>query len=364
MATCTKCGKTNYDGVKYCTACGTPLSSASNSNYNDESSEVTEEKEIKAIPINNTDGGQPKKERKGVDSKLLYIILGVIFFGTLIFVVKYFFMGKSVAPVVEFAVSTEEIYVGEEVTFTDKTKDATSWDWNFGDNSTEEAVDALVKHIFLSAGPFDVKLVVNGKYTGTKKIYVSEKVLVVDTVPMIPIEIAGPEKLKLGEEATYTDNTPGATKWEWQMGETGKTDGLAKSITYKFKTPGVHFVSVYNDIAKRRESYKVQITPVAPIAKPGQKPAPKASNEVLKKKMQMIADGGKEGFKAIYYDFVKDDLCSDNSLKILENGKDIETGVKAYCQGFQFRKKFTILEVIPIRDPQTGCIIELNVKTK
>jgi len=25
MAQCSKCGKMNYEGVKYCTACGTPL---------------------------------------------------------------------------------------------------------------------------------------------------------------------------------------------------------------------------------------------------------------------------------------------------------------------------------------------------
>jgi len=66
------------------------------------------------------------------------------------------------------------VYQGDEITFTDSTKHAKSWEWRFGDGNKIDATESKPKHIYRIPGEKIVSLVVNGdiKYVAYQKITV------------------------------------------------------------------------------------------------------------------------------------------------------------------------------------------------
>ena len=65
------------------------------------------------------------------------------------------------APTAGFTVSNEKPGVGEEVTFTNTSTDATAYTWSFGDGTT--SMEENPSHTYESAGDFEVTLAVTGE---------------------------------------------------------------------------------------------------------------------------------------------------------------------------------------------------------
>ena len=53
--------------------------------------------------------------------------------------------------------------INEQVTFRDSTPNATSWEWNFGDDNTIDAIDRDATHIYSTPGMKTVTLKINGR---------------------------------------------------------------------------------------------------------------------------------------------------------------------------------------------------------
>jgi len=357
MAQCSKCGKTNYEGVKYCTACGTPLPANApqyEEDYNEKNDNQEENESVHTNP-SAAPAAEMKGEKKKFDSKFLFIIGGVIALGLIIFLIKFFFLSGS-KTTVKFKWNPEEVYTNTEVTFTDMTKDATSWDWTFGDGTNEMPIEKEVKHLFEEEGKYWVKLTINGKYHDSMQIVVMKKVIIDTSKKDIKILIEGPTNIKVGQAVTYKDKTEKATKWVWKMGESGKTDGTDQSITYSFKTPGVHEIFVINDIAKNNGSYKVYVQPNIPE---GTK-VPAVSPDEMKNKLQEIASGSSLGKS--YDDFISKYLCGNETVPVSVNGK--KKNFYDMCQDFILSGGVKINNLTVQRDSKTNCVSGLEISKK
>lgn len=145
--------------------------------------------------------------------------------------ISVFFMKKASAShatvTPSFIIDKDKIFVGDSITFTDNTKGAVSWKWEFGDS--EPSNKRTGTHTFLDIGKHRVTVTITGGTFGplvdsSKEILVLEAPkLVVDTVkpvveaPKVEKKAPAPEahaKPKPrphtggGDDALPTDNGP------------------------------------------------------------------------------------------------------------------------------------------------------------
>lgn len=361
MATCTKCGKLNYEGVKYCTACGTPLAGGGNFDDSQDQNEVEEPKIAKTT-------SQPEKQtsrpRAGINKRVIYIGLGVILLIALIFFIRYLLSLSSNEIKVKFEKRPAEIFVGTEVTFEDKTEGAVTWEWDFGDDGIEEAHERIVYHTYEYAGDYIVKLIVNGEFIDS--LLVSVKDLVVAPVEDDPdVIISGPTEFYVGDQVQFFDNTPGATQFEWKFGETGLVDATSNPAVYVFREVNRNAqVSVRNNVSKRTGILSVNVKRKKVAPSPGPNPPknkPISENEVLNLCNQLVKNGPDpmDAFQK-----VKDKLaCGDGSIpvKIKEGNTERTKALKSFFDNLGFKNQ--VISVKFIKDAE-GCLIGMEVELK
>lgn len=123
------------------------------------------------------------------------------------------------------------------VQFTDKSYQATSWSWDFGDgtNSTEQNP----VHTYTNEGRYTVSLTTNGD---TKAKEVKNDYIRVAKGPTAKFTYAPDSGIKAGEsEVQFTDLSSGnPTSWIWQFGD-GASSPL-QSPVYTYPRPGVYTI--------------------------------------------------------------------------------------------------------------------------
>lgn len=267
MATCNKCGKLNYEGVEYCTACGTqlPVMSSyqeveddSNNNSQDEypSEQETPNDEI-AAPV--APDSSDKRKKIIILSAILVIVLLVLLF---------LFWPKGSGISIEAGIrgknnellKIDSVYVGDTVFFIDKTKDVETRNWNFGDVMASESVDPIAFFVYEEVGDYTVVLTINDKYTDTLRVYVSEAAPEPDPIISSPgFTISG--EMKVGSQLTFTDTTKGATNSSWYFpNEVNPLKG--KVVTYAFKKAGEFEIALKNEATTTNEIKKITIKEV------------------------------------------------------------------------------------------------------
>ena len=372
MATCNKCGKTNYEGVKYCTACGTPLSTSS-STYSEESEEIKSPETGKQNSAKTFSEKTEKPKGGGLDPKIIYILVGILLIIGLIFFFKSCFSSKGEIKVKIDVKPDKHVFTDQPVTFIDNTPNAKSWEWSFGDNSDISEIDQQVTHTFEQEGTFWVKLTVNGKYTDSVQIIVTRQVLAIDSLGDGKVIISGPTTAKMGESVTYTDNTPDATEWTWMMMETGEIDSREKSITYTFKTPGMKTIRVKNNKARNMGTLKIKVSPSPSVA--SKRPA-KSGDEEKKdpekdecKMTTKIIPSMKSDLQKIIkypendnlpYEFANKYLCGDQTISVILNG-ELRMYDKFISDITNFHPLKSINAVNIILDPSNGHITQMVV---
>lgn len=116
-------------------------------------------------------------------------------------------------PLAAFTMSKTSALIGESVQFTNQSKDATSYLWNFGDGSSSSEVS--VSHTFQTAGNFTVSLTAKsdiGVNSTSKNITISH-----------PQPVANFSMSKTsaytGELISFTNLSQNATSYEWAFGD-------------------------------------------------------------------------------------------------------------------------------------------------
>jgi len=140
------------------------------------------------------------------------------------------------APVAAFSFSPTSATNVDEVSFTNESTNATSYQWSAvgtSFSSTEENPTFT----FTEAGDFDVKLVATGT-GGTDEI---TKRITVNPVTQLPPPVAGfsfsPENPETGQEVTFTNESENATSYQWSAAGTSFSS-TEENPTFTFTEAG------------------------------------------------------------------------------------------------------------------------------
>ncbi|MDQ1255216.1 MAG: hypothetical protein QG646_4495, partial [Euryarchaeota archaeon] len=170
-----------------------------------------------------------------------------------------------IMPTASFYSNTSSGYSPLVVQFVDTSKNATSWSWNFGDNSAISPQQNPV-HTFTEAGVYTVTLTasnINGTSSTSTQIVVSPK-------PVIPIASfdASTTSGTTTNPIAFTDaskNIP--TSWSWNFGD--GTTATTQNVSHRFTKAGKYTVSltVKNVAGSAKATKTVTIsTPKVPVA--------------------------------------------------------------------------------------------------
>ena len=172
-----------------------------------------------------------------------------------------------IMPTASFYSNTSSGYSPLVVQFVDTSKNATSWSWNFGDNSAISPQQNPV-HTFTEAGVYTVTLTasnINGTSSTSTQIVVSPK-------PVIPVasfstsSTTGIAPLSV----TFTDKSTGSpTTWSWSFGDNSATSPQ-QNLVHTFTEAGVYTVTLTASNINGTSSTSTQIVvspkPVIPVA--------------------------------------------------------------------------------------------------
>jgi serine protease AprX len=124
------------------------------------------------------------------------------------------------------------------VKFTDLSKNATGWSWNFGDKSTSTVKSPV--HKYSKAGKYTVSLTVKnaaGKNTVTKSSYII--VLNPLSAAFSAFKVSGKAPLNV----TFSDKSTGSpTSWSWNFGD--KSTSTARNPVHKYSKTGKYTVAL------------------------------------------------------------------------------------------------------------------------
>ncbi len=135
-------------------------------------------------------------------------------------------------PVAAFSMSPTSGKAPLNVAFTDKSTDATSWAWSFGDGST--STEKNPKHTYSEAGNYNVVLTVNnekGSNSKTQEVTVQSEPVPekVDPVANFSADAtSGPAPLSV----QFTDLSQNANEWSWDFGDGATSTEQNPDYTY------------------------------------------------------------------------------------------------------------------------------------
>jgi YVTN family beta-propeller protein len=134
-------------------------------------------------------------------------------------------------PVANFSSNVTNGYVSLSVQFTDLSKNATEWNWDFGDG--EHSIEQNSTHTYYTAGNYTVTLTVtNGKVADSKTA-----IITVLEQPVLPVAnfSSNTERYYALFSVQFTDLSEHATEWNWDFGDGTNSTEQDPAHTYSFK---------------------------------------------------------------------------------------------------------------------------------
>lgn len=326
-----------------------------------------------------------KKITNHIDKSVIYLFL--ITFLISASVLAYKSTKHTPCKEVKLVVKSKDFVEDKLIRFVDRTENATSWEWDFGD-STKVLTTREALHVYKKPGQYKVTLTVNGICSEARSVIVKQKPFVVDSTKLAIFDL--PKTIEVGKEITVIDKTPNATTWEWRFGETAGVNSTKKMAKYVYETPGLKTVAlVVNGDVKHATNKLIEVLAIkkpqddrsnriktvkrtvgkiikdvpetAPLGvKPEVKEEPKApktvpyiSDSQFKNKLLLVV---KSKLKANAF---AEYLCGDLNKKIIVNGSP--TTFLAFCELIK-DKKLKIKEVNLYRNKGSNCITNITIK--
>jgi PKD repeat protein len=145
-------------------------------------------------------------------------------------------------PVASFSSNVTQGYAPLAVKFTDLSKNATGWNWNFGDGANSTMQNAT--HTYSTAGNYTVTLTVsNVNGTDAKSGYIT--VLSNETNPVIPV-VAFSASATSGRaplNVSFADASTGIpTSWKWYFGD--GENSTSQNPVHTFSKTGLYTIGL------------------------------------------------------------------------------------------------------------------------
>lgn len=270
---------------------------------------------------------------------------------------------KSVNPDDIVAVAyPANLTVGDSLKFDDKTANAKSKKWDFGDGKTSERNNGV--HFYSKPGFYEVKLTIDNKYIKTFPVLVSNRII--DQTPFIEntASIDGPSQAMQLENVIFRGISSTAKSFHWKFGETGQIDSRDKMGFYSYKKPGNYIVTLFTDDAEP-VTQQIRVLPaynaievVEPDIIAVEPDVESDIDDDLKKVIQQIANGN--NFNSNYNYLLRSYMCNNDNVAVTVNNEKVKN-FYYYLTGLQFDKNNIIQEVKATYDNQQSCVIKLEI---
>jgi hypothetical protein len=286
----------------------------------------------------------------------LYILGGVVLLALVFWVLRSLLHTRTVNA----HLLKEEIFLNEPLVYTDNTRGAKKWVWEFGNG--DKSLKQNGSYQFRRSGTYIVRLTVDDELR--QQFPVSVK----DTVPVAmenDVRIIGPHRASVGEQIRL-DAEGNANIFEWSFESPGRVDMKGRSAFHTYQIPGTYNVSLKTD--KSAEPVYHTIVVAQPLPATGALNPDGARQEMeddFKRCLQAIVNGG--GSKQTYfrnYNHLLGRLCNRNENTRTEASD--ETGKKTfyfydYCLMLTFNKNIVIDNVELTLAPGSQCVTQVTV---
>jgi len=288
---------------------------------------------------------------------ILYILLAVLLLTGLIFLFKSSLFEKRA---IDARILKDEIYLNEDLVFTDNTPKASKWLWEFGNG--EKATTKTGTYHYTKPDTYIVRLTVDGELRQEFPVTVRDTVHtpVVDSI----LTISGPTAGLVNEEIRLEGDGPGKD-FEWSFGETGRVDVKGKTALYTYRTPGKYVVRLRSDKAAKPAFLNILITDpnaeiVEDLVAPGD--GERKTIDDIRARLQAIANGA--DFNSNYYYLINKYMCNNEkvTVNVEMNGKKKQTDIYSYCMGLTFGGEIAVDEAQLTIKPNSTCASLLNIK--
>lgn len=338
--------------------------------------------------------------KKSFDLRVVFVFAVLLLIGIIAFLIQFF---KHVdCDDVKFYVLSDHSQSEEPIEFNDKTHNAKSWKWDFGDGSMPDTRQHTF-HTYKNPGKYLITLTINGECIHTRELILNDKYLLdkLGTPQIITSKI-----ITAGQPTYFSSTSEDAKTWEWGFGEGKGVIDTNSNPVYTFTSSGEKTITLvvngdFSRVAKKviyvhpnvikktnpldvtsyiyekqaeafalpRGSVKkdpledmLQYVPVAPKNKVQKdsviaiKKAPKISEDQFEILLNKVADGSK----------VKDDfaefLCDDLEIPTVKNDKELLTFAQL-CANIK-GKKIKIESIRLNKDKTNNCVKGLSINYK
>jgi len=163
-------------------------------------------------------------------------------------------------PTASFTPSKTAAEVGENITFTNNSLNATTYEWDFDDGTTSTAENPT--HAFSESGIFTVELTAKGAggtHSTTKDISIEDPEPVADFTP-------SKTSAYVGETITFTNQSLNASTYAWDFGDGGSS--TIQNPTHVYNTAGTFTVvlTATGPGGENSTSKNITITHAPPVA--------------------------------------------------------------------------------------------------
>jgi hypothetical protein len=334
------------------------------------------------------------------DLKIVLFFVVFLLASIVYFLVQFF--NKVDCDTARFYVLSEHFQSNESVEFYDKTENADTWLWDFGDGSDSDSRPHTF-HIYKQPGKYIVSLTINGVCIHTKEVVITDNLSV--NRSEMPIIMAS-KIITVGQPTYFRGIKDDGRTWEWSFGENNGVDDTGQNPVYTFAKAGEKIITLvtngnFNSVSriavyvhpraikkinpldvasyeyeKEPEKFslpkgKVQKDPLEdmlqyiPVASRTEskkdtlktdKKAPKISEDQFEILLLKVAEGSK--VKDDFEDF----LCGNYEMPVVKNGEDLLT-FDQFCENIK-GKKIRIDAIRLNKDKKTNCVKGLNISYK
>lgn len=288
---------------------------------------------------------------------ILYIIVAILLLAGLIFLFKSSLFEENS---VNAKILKDQIYLNEDLVYSDNTKGANKWLWEFGNGDRSTTQNGVYR--FTKPGAYIVRVTINGKQQQQFPIDVKDTVAapIKDTL----VTINGPTQGIVNEEVRL-EAQGNARIYEWSFGETGRVDVKGPTALYIYHSPGIYTVRLNTDNSRRPVIHRIRITNpdsalVNTLVAPGE--GERKVIDDIRAHLQAIANGA--DFNNHYYYLVNKYFCGDErvSVNLDSNGDTKQTDLYSYCMRLTFGGGVNIDEAQITLRPKSNCSSLLTVK--
>lgn len=161
---------------------------------------------------------KPTQYNFRIDDKVIItmLLVSILAFG----ITAFRFKNDKPCDATDFKITANEFKTGQIIFFNGlSARHAESWEWTYGDKSGADTRSGpIASHIYTLPGEYTITLKVNGKCKAIKTITIQNAVQ--ERIERILPSVQWPaEPVNTGQPVLFRDNTNGANRWEWFIGE-------------------------------------------------------------------------------------------------------------------------------------------------